>query len=601
MKITNKNELLVRLLLSITTAFSCSLMLYFSTAFIDVAPAIEYKAYYYTFLMLLLVTFVLALLLNKAFVPLLVLTSIGLLLSVANYYTYCFHGTILTYHELKSIVTVNNVISSYHFRITKEVLWMLLTAAVNTALLVLTKKYLEKPAGGRLLIPLFFLLLVGFFYFVYSDNRAFKSYYEIWSWEEYYHSYGFIAGTIENVRARRSVLRIPDGYDESLIVVAPVENATASDYPDIVFVLNETWYDIEHLIDIDTDADCMVNYRSLLNCVKGYACVPIVGGGTNDSEYELLTGNSISLLNVYSPFLNFSFKDHLSIVEYLKRLGYSTMAAHTESGANYHRRYIWSDLGFDRSYFQDDFKELEYDHTRPVPTDSSAFKNFIKLYEEMPEDSPRFAFLLTMQNHGDWNSNPPEADTVHCFDAESISEYDVQRLNEFLSSIKLTDEFIDEMLTYYDSVDRRVIVCMVGDHAPTLVHLFKGNNEQDDFLLKRQVPYYIWSNYVCEESAPENTSVDLCALTPLTLQMAGIPISPYYSNIIELSKKTQCFTNVTIPERGMFGNALGVVSADGSVKLLADETEEGRLLRNYLYSEYMILSGGELKNTLYYP
>ena len=600
MKETLSKALLAKILLSIIIAFTCNLMLYFSVSSIAIDTALSIKAYYYTFLISLMFVLSLTILLRKAYLFLILIALIIIIISICNYYTYMLHGTVLTIHELKSIQTAKNVIGSYRLAVTPNVISMCLMATGSIFLLRGFKSFLIQPTKGRALVPLCLLSLLGFIHFVYKVDRTFMSYEEVWSWESYYYRYGYIAGTISNVRGSQAMLRKPDNYDANDIVFLAGHGEQTDDYPDIILILNETWYDLDHYAVLETDVDYMPIYHSLDSCLKGYACVPISGGGTNDSEYELLTGNSISLLNVYSPYLNYSFNGYRSVVSYLESLGYTTMAAHPLTGVNYYRQYVWNDLGFDMALFEESFHDLTFNHNRQVATDSSVFENFISFYEDMPEDSPRFAFLLTIQNHGDWDSNPSEVDTVHCFSIEGMGDYDEQRINEYLSSVKLTDSFIEELMAYYKSLDRKVIVCMVGDHAPALINYFPGDSVQH-FLRKRQVPYFIWANYEINYSTIVNKNIDLCAVTPIMFQLAGLPISPYYTNILALSESMLSFTNVTVPGSGYYGQTLGYMTTDEDAVLLSDTTDEGRCLQNYYFSEYHILNNGEFADKLYYP
>jgi len=66
--------------------------------------------------------------------------------------------------------------------------------------------------------------------------------------------------------------------------------------PDIFLILNETFYDILLVSEIQTDKEYMGNFYDKNNAIYGHAVVPNFGRGTNKSEYELLTSNSNYLL-----------------------------------------------------------------------------------------------------------------------------------------------------------------------------------------------------------------------------------------------------------------------------------------------------------------
>ena len=68
-------------------------------------------------------------------------------------------------------------------------------------------------------------------------------------------------------------------------------------------------------------------------------------------------------------------------------------------------------------------------------------------------------------------------------------------MNEYLSSVKLTDDFIYELRTWVSKSDRDVIVYMVGDHCPPMISSLtdESTTETENDLKKRQTPYLIYS------------------------------------------------------------------------------------------------------------
>ena len=164
-----------------------------------------------------------------------------------------------------------------------------------------------------------------------------------WSWEIRYYVDSVPVGAAENIRRALLGIEKPTGYNiEEITDIAGLPGT--DNRPDIIVVLNETWYDMDHLVDFSTDVSYMENYDSL-DAIKGYVTVPMIGGGTNASEYELLTSNSMMLVNTTTPFNDLNLRDSKSVAEYLKKLGYATMAAHSESSGNYHRGDAWKALG----------------------------------------------------------------------------------------------------------------------------------------------------------------------------------------------------------------------------------------------------------------
>lgn len=510
-------------------------------------------------------------------------------IALINYYTILFHGTVLTHQDIRNITTAVGVIGSYSFKITNVVGAILLSFSFMFLILALIyyKEISLKTKRLYGIISLCSLILISYV-FIYSPIAVVKN--KGWSWELKYYTDGFVIGTMENIGRTINPVNKPDGYDTSEISNAKGMISKTNEYPDIIMILNETYYDLEYLMDFNADVPYMQNYDTL-SAYKGYASVAYVGGGTNASEYELLTGNSVSLLNTSTPFNDFNMEDHWSVAKYLSKLGYTTIAAHSRASHNYHRGYGWKQLGFDNVYFDTDFLSCEYYGNRWFESDKSVFDNFKRFYQEMPSDKPRFGYLLTIQNHGDWARNDPELDLVHIQKDNGLSDYNCQRVNEFLTCMKQTDDCINDIIEYFSGIDRKVIVFMVGDHSPSfvseIVDKSSDSNSSDNInLKKRMVPYFIWANYDADFSElPDDHNIDLCSLTSCALCAAGLPLSPYYNQLLKLSDCTQCFTGIDMEDENE-NTAIGFLDKQGETVSINDDTSEAKLVRQYFFMEY---------------
>ena len=328
---------------------------------------------------------------------------------------------------------------------------------------------------------------------------------------------------------------------------------SAEDYPDIVLILSESFYDFDLVTDLQADTDIMPVTKNLPNSVYGHTISPHVGGGTNSTEYEMLTSNSLILMPSITPFNWLNLYNANSVVSYLKGLGYSTMAAHPYTNSNYRRDSAWLALGFDETHFQSDFTTQETYGDRPYQTDSATYRDWETMYEAMPEDKPRFSFLVSIQSHGDYDMNDASLDIVHA--ATDYGDYDAL-MDEYLSCIKMTDAAVQELCDYftaqYEKTGRKVIVAMAGDHAPSFVahvadpSFAEADNELQ--ILERSTPFFIWANYPLEHTAAATSTIDplnrmdMVMLTPTLLQQAGLPLSDYYEYLLEMKHNTPVVT-----------------------------------------------------------
>lgn len=91
-------------------------------------------------------------------------------------------------------------------------------------------------------------------------------------------------------------------------------------------------------------------------------------------------------------------------------------------------------MGFENVHSEADFKNCTYYGNRIYyETDECLYENLISWYEKSEKDRPQFMHLLTIQNHGEWDVNPPENDIVHV--QNDFGDYK-QQMNEFYRVFK---------------------------------------------------------------------------------------------------------------------------------------------------------------------
>ena len=524
------------------------------------------------------------------------------IIALINYYTRDLHGSALMPQDILNLGTAAEVMGSYTLKITHDVikiallfLPILAIAFVQRRLCKGAPKRASWPARGvRVAGSALCVFLVMFFGYFGPVTIKPKTTYG-WAWQNTYYTYGYLAGTIEATSLMADPIIEPEGYSDAAAVEAfakadgytgPATAETAQDYPDVVLILSESFYDFDLVTDLQADTDIMPVTKNLPNSVYGHTISPHVGGGTNSTEYEMLTSNSLILMPSITPFNWLNLYNANSVVSYLKGLGYSTMAAHPYTNSNYRRDSAWLALGFDETHFQDDFPTQDRYGDRPYQTDSATYKDWEKLYEAMPEDKPRFSFLVSIQSHGDYDMNDASLDIVHA--ATDYGEYD-ELMDEYLSCIKMTDAAVQELCDYftaqYEKTGRKVIVAMAGDHAPSFVtHVADPSfaaARNDLELLQRSTPFFIWANYPLEhtDAAVSTTDplnrMDMVMLTPTLLQQAGLPLSDYYKYLLEMKQNTPVVTA-----------ANDYMKADGTTAVYGVDPALDAWVKGYLNLEY---------------
>ena len=158
--------------------------------------------------------------------------------------------------------------------------------------------------------------------------------------------------------------------------------------------------------------------------------------------------------------------------------------------------------------------------------------------------------------------------------------------------MKLSGDAFADLTEYFSKVDRHVIICMVGDHAPTFIAKLQAGSEHGQWpseISQRIVPYSIWSNYdISSEEYSEYTN--MTDLLPMIIRRAELPESCFYSTLLNLHEQYPIRIN----------NGL-VVDQDGNISYYDDEQESFSRLNAYYCLEYNSLMPEEYREELFTP
>lgn len=512
---------------------------------------------------------------RKLHITVLVSSVVVTILSLVNYHVYAYHGTPFFAGDIYSITTAIGVVGQYKFLICLQTVCLLVIFVFELFLWLIIffvfKFTFEKSSIKPLLLMLGIDIFAVYCIF-FSSFTPFPSSLIQWSWKTAVNEYGYSVCLCNSFYTLGHTINEPDGYDPNL-VSAPEPCDNANNKPDIIVILNESLYDLDVYADVPESRELFIEIEEIEDIKNGSSVVSLIGGGTNNTEYELLTSNSMEMLNSSAPFAAMSMKNADSIVSYLKRIGYVTSAMHCCNAENYSRNRAYPDLGFDGVYLDKEYFKIVNTNGSRKWLDIDNYYEMLNFYNEMG-DKPRFMYLLTMQNHGGYEQNDSSFDTIIA--EGDYGEYD-DDVDEFLSSIKLSVDAIKYMIENLKTSQRDTIVLIVGDHAPSFISSLipkEGLEGIEADIAQKTVPYYIWSNFrMNEEVLQKYTTV--YDLLPMTLKAAGIKTSSYYENILELNKY--------YPVRTASGTYM---DADGNFGYINESIPNYELIRNYRYMQY---------------
>lgn len=349
----------------------------------------------------------------------------------------------------------------------------------------------------------------------------------------------------------------PIGYqnDEAENILASYKtDDTLTTSPNIIVIMNEAFSDPAILGDFTTNEPYMPFVHSLMDdaedTISGNLNVSILGGNTPNTEFEYLTGNTLAFLPQGSiPFQQYIKEPFPSMVSLLGDFGYETIAMHPYYDTGWNRNTTYPLLGFQESYFLDDYKDSSL--LRKYISDAASFDKIIESYETKEKDQPLFLFNVTMQNH-----SPYDTEYDNFTPAISVSGKSSSSLDNYLSLLKMTDDALFDLISYFESADEDTIIVFFGDHQTTnsvIEPILKQNGKSsatltdEENFLRYKVPFFIWANYDIEEESNLDISPNFLGLK--TLETAGIPLPPLYNHLSELYTEYNSITSLNVLDK----------------------------------------------------
>ena len=495
-----------------------------------------------------------------------------------NYFVYKFRGNEFYFTDFKAIFTGLSVASEYKFTLDTRaamavVLSIVFVAAIRKINLEFKRIYMLRGTT----------LCVAVISIVYLVGKTEYIVTETWEQKGSYRN-GYILNFVLGIRD--SFVEKPEGYsvdtikmleDQYGVTETDANTQASEEAPVIIAIMNESFADLGVIGNLQTNEPVTPFLDSMqTNITKGYALSSVFGAKTPNSEWEFLTGNTMAYLPSGSvAYQQYVSEGAYSLVGTLKNQGYQCIAMHPYYSTGWSRNKIYPLLGFEESYFMDDFNQNHI--VREYITDQELYDKIIAQYEAKKKGDKMFIMSITMQNHGGYN------DKYDNF-TENIRMTNgyYPDVNQYLSLVNTSDAALQNLIHYFSNVDEKVEIVFFGDHQPSLNNNFyvslNGNGlsgltlEQLEDLFT--VPFFIWTNYETETTTDVHTSLNY--LSTMVLDKAGIELPPYEKFLCDMQKD--------IPAM----NARGYYSAkDGCFKHYQDaDGEEAEMLNYYQILQY---------------
>lgn len=328
-----------------------------------------------------------------------------------------------------------------------------------------------------------------------------------------YEDYGFVYSFSSSVVDRG--MQKPDNYSEDTIAAIETNVETAAeqtttngtDGPNIICVLLESFCDPEEINFLETSEDPIPTFHYLEdNFSSGYLTVPVVGAGTANTEFEVLTGMSMQYFGTGEyPYKTILKKtDCEAIASDLSKIGYSSHVVHNNGGNFYSRANAFSMMGFDT------FTSKELMNITALTPNGSWSTDDILVNETMKTLDATlgsdFTYTITVCTHGDYPTEPVienPAITVSGVDDEAQAN----QWTYYVNQLNASDRFITSLIDRLSQRDEDTVVVMFGDHLPTMGLTDDDMKSGDIYKTK----YITWNNFGLEKKDADLYAYQLLA------------------------------------------------------------------------------------------
>ena len=320
--------------------------------------------------------------------------------------------------------------------------------------------------------------------------------------------------------------------------------------PNVIIIMSESLYDTDHFDNIIADKDPMEKIHQYQENYGGGSCaVNIFGGGTANTEFEFLTGISTKYYCGNLMYNNYINENQMSMVGYMKQLGYHTVSIHPYKKSFFNREEVYSYFGFDESYFLENMTHTT-DRFDITISDYSLTQEIIEKFEnnEKNSDAPFFNFSVSVGNHKpclSYVSGLPyvykQKVNIQTENGKALDEIAERDVTRYYTGVYDTNQAFTQLVSYFEKVEEPTVILLFGDHAPPFAdetYAQISSSALDDETLY-QTPVVTWNNYGLDKWNVDNINANY--LSTSFLEYLGFPLPKaciYNKNLMQYYYQT---------------------------------------------------------------
>lgn len=413
-----------------------------------------------------------------------------------------------------------------------------------------------------------------------------------WNWDQIanYRRNGVLLGFALNMRSIG--IEAPRDYSPDRIadILPPAETpelpavaeTPADERPNVIVVMSEAFSDPTTLPGLVFSEDPLPHLHRLLEThSSGWLYSPVYAGGTANTEFEFLTGNSMRFLPIGSvPYQQYVKRKLPSLAWMYADRGYRTVAIHTYHRWFWEREQVYQHLGFEKFISSEDLPDAPKDG--PYISDAVITDGIIREFEA--SEDPLFLFAVTMEGHGPYAANRYPETTI-TIEGPLTDEARVM-LEGYVEGLRHADRELQRLTEYFEDRPEPTVIVFFGDHLPLLTPVYEQTGviqpgkawAEKERAAMHRIPLLIWQNRPAERLDLGVISASLVG--PRLLELTGVPLTPYMRFLSNVGNE------MPVLMRGLV--------ADGEGRFHPDVPEPLRELENQWWMlQYDLLFGKE--------
>jgi len=437
---------------------------------------------------------------------------------------------------------------------------------------------------------------------VYSRMNTFKS-------RGFAYSFMVRTATMESIKpsgySRADAEKVLSQYTDPPYAV----NKGAVKMPNVIAMMGEAFYDIDRIKGVEFNAgyEPLANFHRLAGQAwSGRIAAEVFGGGTANTEFSFLTGDSLAVLpGLSSPYTYNLRKDTFSLARVMEKAGYDTLAFHPGESWFYNRANVYRYFGFDQIYFRRDMDQSKLETNSGYVSDKNTAQYTLdRLNQHIAEKpgKPFFEFVVNIDNHGPYSKKDIGYPQI-LKKKPGMDEAIYNNINNYLNGLARCDSALGYLADSIGSMDEPVVLLFFADHLPALGDSSQGYKALDfevsqsgslqAYLNQYETPYFIWCNRAAEDllksggiTPAKGVAPEISAnyLATELLKYIGMNGGAYFNYLSEQKTLLPVVTGRFVKEGGTFTET----PSSESVKRMAQYRE----LEYYMLMESEAIDGG---------